>query len=112
MHAFSPSPAIRCLLFNRACLGLFSVQGAYGMTVLYGIFPPLMFWRARQQAKAAEGRPEAVEKQSLWDKPAGGFALASMAACSFSVLVSQVSPGLMRLPSHTPPVAGCVLRHM
>jgi len=32
------------------------------MTVLYGIFPPLMFWRARQQAKAAEEGPPALEK--------------------------------------------------
>lgn len=67
------------------------MQGAYGMTVLYGIFPPLMFWRSRQQAKAAEEGRASSEKSCLWDKPAGGFALASMAACAFSVLVSQVS---------------------
>ena len=72
------------------------MQGAYGMTTLYGVFPPLMFWHLVNPASASGQSPKHIKpntssEPSIWRRPLGNMALAGMGACACAVMMGQVS---------------------
>ncbi|GJP52358.1 hypothetical protein CLOM_g11481 [Closterium sp. NIES-68] len=63
--------------------------GAYGMTVLYGILPPLMFYVHHKQQAEKEAKASDSAGGSIWVQPGGSFALASLGGLSCAVIAGQ-----------------------
>ncbi|CAI5936527.1 unnamed protein product [Closterium sp. NIES-64] len=79
--------------------------GAYGMTVLYGILPPLMFYMHHKQKAENEAKATGSAGGSFWVQPGGSLALASMGGLSCAVIAGQavidasvISPGSLASP--------------
>ncbi|GJP52359.1 hypothetical protein CLOM_g11482 [Closterium sp. NIES-68] len=83
-------PLLVALANPGAFVAASKAAGAYGMTVLYGIMPPLMFYaHHKQEALACDPTTRDCSKHHRWLEPGGSFALASMGACAFSVIAGQ-----------------------
>ncbi|CAI5484954.1 unnamed protein product [Closterium sp. Yama58-4] len=83
-------PLLVALANPGAFVAASKAAGAYGMTVLYGIMPPLMFYaHHKQEAVVCDPATKDCTQHHRWLEPGGSFALASMGACAFSVIAGQ-----------------------
>ncbi|CAI7839254.1 unnamed protein product [Closterium sp. NIES-53] len=83
-------PLLVALANPGAFVAASKAAGAYGMTVLYGIMPPLMFYaHHKQEAIVCDPATKDCSTHHRWLEPGGSFALASMGACAFSVIAGQ-----------------------
>ncbi|CAI5482515.1 unnamed protein product [Closterium sp. Yama58-4] len=83
-------PLLVALANPGAFVAASKAAGAYGMTVLYGIMPPLMFYaHHKQEATVCDPATKDCSTHHRWLEPGGSFALASMGACAFSVIAGQ-----------------------
>ncbi len=68
--------------------------GAFGMTLLYGVVPPLMAWQLRARLSTAEGTPAASSKRGQHTEP------------SWATAWAQGAQGGPFVPGGTPMLAG------
>jgi tyrosine-specific transport protein len=71
-----------------------NAAGGYGMTALYGLLPPLMAWRLREQqlrATADAGSDDALPSPSALRLPGGRAALAGLTAAAAAVEVGRLA---------------------
>ena len=72
--------------------------GAYGMTALYGLLPPLMAWSLRQSQSHSE---EEEKSHRHLHVPGGYLALAGMELCAVAIIATQVGgPRLAHLVAY------------
>lgn len=73
-------PALFCILFRDVFLNALDVAGTYAITVLFGVLPAAMAWKARENVK---GFPRAL--------PGGKPLLLAMAAAPCTLIASKLA---------------------
>ncbi|KAK9804780.1 hypothetical protein WJX72_004945 [[Myrmecia] bisecta] len=96
------APPLALSLSNPgAFFQMLQAAGAYGMTLLYGVAPPLMAWSRRS---AASSQPANSSQAARPMVPGGPFVLASLCSCATGIEVARIAadsgPSLESLGLH------------
>ncbi|KAG0558976.1 hypothetical protein KC19_10G069300 [Ceratodon purpureus] len=86
-------PLAASSLVSDAFFSASDLAGAYGMTSLYGVIPPIMAWSLQDSSNSNTGAETTVETQKSGQSmpiPGGRIALATVGACAVAVIVVQV----------------------
>lgn len=101
-------PLVASSLVSDAFFSASDLAGAYGMTSLYGVIPPIMAW-GLQNSDLSSPETKSEHKNSLIVSLLGDrITLATVGACAVAVIVGQVMLDVTQFSSSSPAVVANV----